>query len=334
MIARVMTARALQRSLFAACAAPWLLVPAETPPAPAAAATEVDYVRFIEDEKGAQLQTAIATFAGPNGARVDLIGAVHVADKAYYTALNKLFTSYEAVLYELVGGAFEDRMKRASDAKDARLSTIGGIQGVMKDALGLHGQIEGVDYTAKNLVHADMGTRQFFDTQEKKGETFLGLWWKAVQAQMDAAERNPRADQPGLVKILEILCRKDSATELKRLVAREFDEIEAIIAGVETDGGTVILGERSRLTPEVLDRELARGRKKLAIFYGAAHLPDMESRLLAKGFRKTKVQWLTAWDLPPEPEPAPAKAEGQAKEPAPPASAGTKKAARPASAPR
>ena len=299
-----MIARALQGFLFAACAAPWLFALAETPPAAGGKEEEVNYVRFTEDEKGAQLQTAIATFVGPKGARVDLVGAVHVADKAYYTALNKLFTGYEAVLYELVGGSFEDRMKRASDAKDARLSTIGGIQGVMKDALGLHSQIEGVDYTAKNFVHADMSTRQFFDTQEKKGETFLGLWWKAVQAQMDAAENNPRADQPGLVKILEILCRKDSATELKRLVAREFDEMEALIAGVETDGGTVILGERNRVALEVLDREIARGRKKLAIFYGAAHLPDMESRLLAKGFKKTKVQWLTAWDLPPEPKPA------------------------------
>ena len=299
MIAPPMTARLLQRFLFAACAAPWVLARSETPPAPAAA--EVNYVRFTEDKKGAQLQTAVAAFVSAKGARVDLIGAVHVADKAYYERLNKLFTGYEAVLYELVGGSYQDRAKRAGEAKDARLSAIGGIQGMMKDALGLHSQLEGVDYTAKNFVHADMGTRQFFDTQEKKGETFLGLWWKAVQAQMDAAAKNSRTDQPGLVKILEILCRQDSATELKRLVAREFDEIESIIAGVESEGGTVILGERNRVALEVLDSELARGRRKLAIFYGAAHLPDMESRLLAKGFKKTGIQWLTAWDLPPEP---------------------------------
>ena len=33
---------------------------------------------------------------------VDLIGAVHVGEKAYYEALNKQFEDYDAVLYELV----------------------------------------------------------------------------------------------------------------------------------------------------------------------------------------------------------------------------------------
>ena len=305
MISRPMMSRVFQRLVLAACVLPVFPARAAAPPVPDDGGAEVNYVRFIEDKTGARLQTGIATFTSPKGARVDLIGAVHVGDKAYYQALNKIFTGYEAVLYEMVGGEFRDRAKRAATDKDARLTGIGSLQAMMKDALGLHSQMEGVDYLAKNFVHADMTTRQFFDTQEQKGETFLGLWWKAVQAQMDVAEKSPRTNQPGLVKLLEILCRKDSATELKRLVAREFEEIESILGGVESDGGTVILGERNRVALEVMDREIARGRKRLAIFYGAAHLPDMESRLLARGFKKTKLHWVTAWDLPPEPPPAP-----------------------------
>jgi hypothetical protein len=274
--------------------------PAKEPQKAAEAAT--DYVRFSEDENGARLETTIVTLKNKIGVRVALIGAVHVGDKAYYEKLNEVFTHYEAVLYELVGGGYSERKQRKTSDTDTRLHAIGSLQKMMKDALALESQLEHVDYTAKNFVHADMGTRQFFDTQKEKGETFLGLWWKAVKAQMDVAESGDAPEQPGLVKLLEILCKKDSATELKRLVGREFDEIEAIIAGVESDGGTVILGERNRIALEKLDREIAGGKKNLAIFYGAAHLQDMETRLKKKGFEIEKTEWLTAWDLPPEPK--------------------------------
>jgi len=266
-----------------------------------------DYVRFVEDDKGARLQTAVTSFVNARGVTVDLIGAVHIADKAYYDALNKRFMTYESVLYELVGGDFKDRAKTAKSDDGARLQWVGWLQQTMKNSLGLTGQIDGIDYTAKNFVHADMGTGEFFGTQEKKGESFLGLFFKAWTAQMAMEAAGERPDQPGLAKVIEILCRKDSPTELKRLVGREFDQVEKLMAGIETDGGTVIIGDRNRVALEVLDRILAEGQSKTAIFYGAAHLPDMEERLASKGFKRKSTEWLTAWDLPPEPKLEPQK---------------------------
>lgn len=264
-----------------------------------------DYIRFQEDEKGAQLQTAVARFQNAKGVAVDLIGAVHIADNAYYDALNARFKTCEVVLYELVGGEFKDRDKLRSSSDADRMKWVGWLQETMKNSLGLTGQLEGIDYTAKNFVHADMTTGQFFGTQEKKQESFVGLLFKAWKAQVEVASQGELPDQPGLAKILEILCRKDSPTELKRLVGREFDQVERIMAGVESDGGTVIIGERNRVALEVLDREIAKGRKKLGVFYGAAHLADMEQRLVKKGFQKKSVEWMTAWDLPPEPKSPP-----------------------------
>ena len=260
-----------------------------------------DYVRFVEDKTGARLQTAVARFETATGVSVELIGAVHIADKSYYDALNSRFKTYEVVLYELVGGEFKDRPKTKPTADAARLHWVGWLQETMKNALALTGQIDGIDYTARNFVHADMGTGEFFGIQEKKGESFLGLFFKAWTAQMSLAADGDLPDQPGLAKVLEILCRKDSPTELKRLVGREFDQIEKLMAGVEADGGTVIIGERNRVALEVLDRIIATGKKNIAIFYGAAHLPDMEKRLAAKGFKKITTEWMTAWDLPPAP---------------------------------
>lgn len=264
------------------------------------ASEPANYVVFSENSRGGGLRTGIGQFESSAGVRVDLVGAVHIADKAYYDRLNALFKSYDAVLYELVGPSFKERARdKGQPAAGSRLQWLGALQEMMRKSLALTAQTEGIDYAAANFVHADMNTGQFFGNQAEKGESFLGLWLKALKAQTDVAAQGNRVDQPGLARILEILCSKDSATELKRLIGREFDQVEKLMAGVEGDGGTVIIGERNRVALEVLDREIAKGKKKLAIFYGAAHLPDMEQRLVKKGFRKTVTRWLTAWDLPP-----------------------------------
>ncbi len=179
-----------------------------------------------------------------------------------------------------------------------RLQWLGHLQENMRSTLALESQLKLIDYKAKNFVHADMSLEGFFDTQEQKRESFLTLWLRAVAAQ-SAASASGRP-QPGLVRVLEILVSKDkdSSTELKRLLGEQFDTVEDLMGGIEADGGTVIIGERNRHALEVMDKEITAGKKKLAIFYGAAHLPDMEARLLKKGFKLTKTEWLKAWDLP------------------------------------
>ena len=101
-----------------------------------------------------------------------------------------------------------------------------------------------------------------------------------------------------MVELLMIMRQEDPSMDLKRLVGQEFDSMEKLIMGMESNGGTSIIGERNRFALEVLDKEIKTGKKRLAIFYGAAHLPDMEKRLLAQGFKVQKIDWVKAWDLP------------------------------------
>ena len=265
----------------------------------AAAAEPTKFIRFVEEEQSDSLQTAVVRYESPQKAKVDLVGAIHIADKAYFDALNLRFKSYEAVLYELVGPSFEERNKPEVKQAAEKLQWVGQLQGMMRDALKLHGQLEGIDYTAKNFVHADMDMSQFTQTQTQKQESFLSLYLKAAQAQQDANEkRGVNSDAAGMVMLLKILTMKDSSTELKRMIAQEFDSVEDIMAGMETGGGTVLVGERNKVALKVMDQEIAAGKKRLAIFYGAAHLGDMEERLLKAGFKRTGVEWLKAWDLP------------------------------------
>ena len=72
------------------------------------AAAESKFIRLTRDadKKPVSMQTAVVRYVPVNGSQpgvsVDLIGAVHIGDKDYYDALNKLFESYDVVLYELV----------------------------------------------------------------------------------------------------------------------------------------------------------------------------------------------------------------------------------------
>lgn len=55
---------------------------------------------------------------------------------------------------------------------------------------------------------------------------------------------------------------------------------------------------KERVRMGTVKQEVAKGHKKIAIFYGAAHMPGFARRLTADfGLSPTKTTWLTAWDL-------------------------------------
>jgi len=270
-----------------------------------------DFVRFKEDASGAQLQTSIASYKNAEGVTVDLIGAIHVADKAYYERLNARFPIYDALLYEMVGGPIQQREARQAEAAEdelsseetaaaKRLSWLHTLFQTLQSSLALESQLTGIDYFRPNFVHADMSLMEFTELQTERNEGFLSLWWKALKTQMDQPEASTKK-QPGVLQILEILCHKDSPTELKRMVGRTFDTVEMLMTGMESGGGTVIVTERNKVALAVLNTQIQSGKTYIGIFYGAAHLPDMEKRLLASGFQLQHLEWLDAWSLPPEP---------------------------------
>jgi hypothetical protein len=260
-----------------------------------------EHMRFVEDDDGAaRLETVVVKMTGPSGVQVDLVGAVHVADAAYFEGLNERFKGYDAVLYELVGSPEKGKpLGNRAVANDARLGWIGTLQQKMKEALKLEGQLEKIDYTAANFVHADMGMEEFQKTQETKQETFLGLWLKAMAAQQSVGSSEAAGnDLASVMVLMQILMKKDGSDDLKRLIGREFDQVESIMSGLEAGGGTVIIGERNRVALEVMAAQIAVGKKRLAIFYGAGHFPDMQKRLEAMGFEKSGEEWVAAWSVP------------------------------------
>ena len=63
------------------------------------------------------------------------------------------------------------------------------------------------------------------------------------------------------------------------------------------DGSAVIDGRNQRAI-DVLREQIDSGAKRLGIFYGAAHMPDMEGRLIQQlELTRHRVNWVDAWIL-------------------------------------
>jgi len=254
------------------------------------------YLRFIEDgRKAGRLETAIATFEGPGGARVDLVAAVHVGDRKYYEGLSGLFDSYDALLYEMVKPADAVPVPGKGGG-----GAIGFLQKGMKDLLGLTFQLDGIDYRRPHFVHADMDLETFERRQKEKGESLFSLMWKAMTDDLRRAASGKAEGDINPYEVLGALMSRDRARNLKLVLGRNFEGIEARAAGLEGEEGSVILTERNAVAIEVLGRTLREGKRRIGLFYGAAHMADLERRLGEMGFRRTGVRWIVAWDIPPE----------------------------------
>ena len=260
--------------------------PAETQP----------YLRFDEKAKGAALEVGVIRLQNKEtGALVDLVGAVHIGDEAYYQQLNKEFKTYESVLYEMVKPAKLD----PAQFQNRPPSSVSMMQTFMQKQLDLAYQLDEVDYTAKNFVHADMTVKQFRKRQEARGESMFKLMFKLMKEDMALRAKNKNGADISSVELLRALLNPNRSVELKYLLARQFNEMERLTAGLNDEKGSVILTDRNKVALKVLARELAAGKKKLAIFYGAAHLPDLEERMVENmGFERKATRWVTAWKLP------------------------------------
>ena len=248
-----------------------------------------DFIRIREDDEAARLQTAYFGYE-KDGVRVDLIGAIHIADKRYYEFLNESFGDYESLLFEMVGGerlgGGEKKPEPEPEEKENKLAALLTVYETMEKSLGLSGQGAVIDYTAENFVHADLTMKEFEALQEERGESLLGFMIQsALTAERPSREPNSinlmrgmLGGKPDLVKL-----------ELMHTMADADKQIDSI------DGANVIIGDRNARCIEVLDREMAGGKKNIGIFYGAAHFPDLERRLLEKGFERVSTKWATAW---------------------------------------
>lgn len=295
-------------------------------------------VRF-RGGKGAPegLQVALLHLVhGTTGRRVDLVGAVHIADMAYYREVQRLLEAADLVLYELVKPEGVDDVE--AQPKDEGEHPLRDVQRRMAGWFGFAHQMEGIAYDRPHFVHADMTVEQFMAAAESLGGSpltrMLGLPGKGETAPPAPAPGGtpggPPAGTPGStppptpqpsptpaagpdpalgmqVKMLEGLLRGMGIEDPQRgpAVRRSMKSmLGRMLGSMGTRMGALLGSEASELILEqrnavALERlaEVPDTARSVAIFYGAAHLPDLEQRLLAQGYRRAGGRWLLAWDL-------------------------------------
>jgi hypothetical protein len=245
------------------------------------------------------METSIVRYVPADGTRdglvVDLIGAVHVGDKRYYEKLNKAFDQYDVLLYELVA---PEGTKIPKGGGQRSGHPVSAIQQGMKNMLDLEFQLEQVDYTKKHFVHADMSPEQFAKSMKDRGESFLQLFFRMMGTAI--AQQSGRKGSATEAEMLIALFSRDRAFHLKRAMAQQFEDLGGMMAALEGPDGSTLVTERNKAALAVMKKEIAAGKKRIGIFYGAGHMNDMEGRLQTEfALREKSVQWVEAWNLRP-----------------------------------
>lgn len=255
------------------------------------------YLRIIRDSQSnpVSLDAEIASFRKGNQT-VDLVAALHVGEHSYYQQLNQEFKTYDSVLYELI--APEDMRPEADQQSDNAL-TDG--QMMLTNMLGLKFQLHEIDYKARNFVHADLTPQQLYASMDKRGESAKQMIFQMLQESLANSSDIDPADALALNVALPRIMLKGAKPGdralLRRVFASSFQKIEKVTAALSGPNGSTLINVRNQRAVQVMQRELARGRKRLAIFYGAGHMVDLEARLRKLGFQPQFVRYLKAWDL-------------------------------------
>jgi len=261
------------------------------------------FLRLHHNEDGGPvaLETAIVRYSrGQNQpeqpVHVDLVAAVHIGEREYFSTLNKFFETYDAVLYELVAPP-NARIPQAGGKPSGAIGTA--QQGLTK----LHGrqfQLDQIDYKPRNFVHADLSPRQFSDAMQRRGESWWTMFTKLMQESMDRANTEEKKSSPDLSfsDLFGIVFGSNRELRMKRLLAEQFSDMEVLTSAFGGEDGSSLITDRNAAALSVLRQQLQKGSKSIAIFYGAAHLHDFDQRL-RKDFNlePTETVWLEAWNL-------------------------------------
>ena len=262
------------------------------------------FLRMKNDVDGVPqaLQTAVVRYkpvGSDQGVVVDLVAAVHIGERTYYESLNERFEDYDVVLYELVA----PKNAQIPSAKGRRLENpLSFLQRLPKTMLGLESQLELIDYTKDNFVHADMSPREMTEAMRRRGDDEVTI---ALSVLVDILRQHNRVplDEPsdsdtGSADPFEILEHLGNPARMKRVLAEQLSDAGELEQGFGPTMNRILIRDRNEAAVDVLQKEIAKGRKRLAIFYGAAHMPDFDSRLRNQfDLQPTEPVWLSAWDL-------------------------------------
>ena len=268
--------------------------------------TVSEFLRVTRDQQGnpKSLETCITRYRSRDRKLlVDLIGVVHVGESGYYRKLNHQFKQYDSLLYELVAPKGSEVPQPESQNRSS--SPIHWLQGSMQRMLGLQSQLKHIDYRASNFVHADLSPKAMQKKMAERGDTAWSLGLRAFGEMMDQSNNASMKQTLGndIQSFEDLFGLMSDPVRLKVMMANQFTTAEGLDAGLGKSLNQLLIKDRNEAAMKVLHSEINRGQKTLALFYGAAHMPDFEQRLITElDLEKTNQAWVEAWDLQSAPQ--------------------------------
>jgi hypothetical protein len=271
----------------------------------AKAADTLAFMRLRRDahNRPVALETATGHYVSTQGkpATVDLIGAIHVGDAKYYRQLNERFRDYDKVLFELV---MPEGQSLKGIGEHRSNHPIGMFQQSLPSILDLDYQLKAIDYTAKNFEHADLSPDEMAAAIRKRGDNGASIGIKVFFDMLNQANRmSEAASKKGAnefadLQMISALFDPNRPLALKKIFAEQMDLIGGLGTGLGATLDTILVADRNGAAMKVLKKEIDKGTRKIAIFYGAAHMPDFDRRLTEElKLKRESMSWDTAWDL-------------------------------------
>jgi hypothetical protein len=266
-----------------------------------------DYIRVSKQDgklHPTSIETPIVKFVDKKkGLEVVLIGAIHIGDKEYYVALNDEFKKYDAVLFELVvmndaKGKDNNLRKELFDKLDKKKkNSYRDLQSGVGEILGLADQVEYIDYRAKNMIHADVTWEEFMNRMAKRGD-WMYVLINELRLAISGVGNDDFNEAELEGRIIGSLFASDPSLSLKRNFARILTSKLVDSSPLFPKEESAIITDRNAAALNVLRKEIKKGTKKIAIFYGCAHMPEFAVSL-KKDFKlqKKETTWIVAWDL-------------------------------------
>lgn len=248
-----------------------------------------------------------------DGPTIALVGAIHIGDPGYYTALQGILDGHDLVLFEGVGGPKQEEQEQ-QEKEEAQEDDTPDLYQTLATQLGLAAQSEHIHTEQPGWINSDM---RWDELRERFGDD------NAVFNFLNGAAFGGGEQSKALLGMIERTFSRNPNMRimLKRmminLLGQKMPDIGAL-AGKDFE--RVIVEERNQVVIDDLKQALKEkpGLRSVALFYGAAHMPDMEKRLHDQlGYKHVAGFWLPAITLDPRREAEAIRAEEEAGEPAP-----------------
>ena len=280
-------------------------------------ARETGFLRIERSDAGDEVALQVARRAyrprsGRKGPVIWLTGVTHIGSSNYFAALQKHLDTLDLVLYEGVnGGPESEPASEPSGPGEKKLDH--GLQGDMAQALGLVFQLEAIDYRKPHFRNSDLSLDQIQQLLAPPG---------VVLSDAPAAAGPPPRAHPQLEHLVNTMNGTSLLGRILdfglRLVAGN-PRLQAVtkLVLIETLGQlegdltearglppdlkellTVLIRARNDTVLRTLAREASRpeGPKSISVFYGAAHMADLEQRLARElGYSPAGTEWETAF---------------------------------------